>query len=301
MGAEHALRQVAMKRQEHDGITLPQETRRRITQYHGRCVLEQTPRQSTWPAPAGKDGVVVEMDGGMVPVVLATPDAADRRQGKTLKWQALKLCIARGLDHTERFYGGRFLGDVTEAGQQLYHCACLAGFGRATAIHRVGDGARWIADQVERQCGRQGPYLVDFYHLSEYLADAAPRCADDAKAWLKQPQVALKANRSSGVLPALLPPIEPPLEPDDKAPVRKAYRYLRNRQDQLDYAGAIATGRPIGSGEVESAHRFVVQARLKKPGAWWKPENVDPMVAWRLARLNGRWDKYRQGAMAAGA
>ena len=213
----------------------------------------------------------------------------------------MKLCIARGLDNTERFYGGTFLGDVKEAGQHLYHCACLAGFGRATEIHSVGDGARWITDQVEQQFGRQGTYLVDFYHLSEYLAEAAPHCADDAKAWLKQQQAALKANRSNGVLQALLPHIEPPSEPDDKAPVRKAYRYLRNRQDQVDYAGAIAKGRPIGSGEVESAHRFVVQARLKKPGAWWKPENVDPMLALRLARLNGRWDEYWQGAMAAGA
>ena len=301
LGADPAFRQVSMKLQEHYGITLAHETIRTITESHGRCVLEQTPLQSAWPAQAGKDCVVVEMDGGMVPVVLAESNAADRRKGKTLKWQELKLCIARGLDNAERFYGGTFLGDVKEAGQQLYHGACLAGFGRATQVHSVGDGATWIADQVEQQFGRQGAYLVDFYHLSEYLAEAAPHCADDAKAWLTQQPAALKANRSSGVLQALLPHIEPPSEPDDKAPVRKAYRYLRNRQDQVNYAGAIAKGRPIGSGEVESAHRFVVPARLKKPGAWWKPENVDPMLALRLARLNGRWDEYWQGAMAAGA
>ena len=133
------------------------------------------------------------------------------------------------------------------------------------------------------------------------MAAASPSCSDDAKAGLTQQQAALKANRSSSVVEALLPHIEPGSEPDDKAPVRKAYRYLRNRQDQVDYAGAIEKGRPIGSGEVESAHRFGVQARLNKPGAGWKPENVDPMLALRLARLNGRWDEYWQGAMAAGA
>lgn len=88
--------------------------------------------------------------------------------------------------------------------------------------------------------------------------------------------------------------------PDDQAPVRKAFRYLKNRKEQVDYAGAIKQQRPIGSGEIESAHRFVVQARLKKPSAWWKPDNVDPMLALRVTRLNGGWEDYwkRQSAAA---
>ena len=42
------------------------------------------------------------------------------------------------------------------------------------------------------------------------------------------------------------------------------------RKDQLNYKGAIAAGLPIGSGEIESSHRFVIQERLKIPGAWWQ-------------------------------
>lgn len=167
LGADHPFRQVSVKLQEHYGITLPHETIRTLTEHHGRCVLEQTTLASAWPEQSGKDCIVVEMDGGMIPVVLPNPDSPDQRQGKTLKWQELKLCIARSLDSVSRFYGGTFSGDVNEAGQQLYHCACLAGFGQATQIHGVGDGAVWIADQVEQQFASQGTYLVDFYHLSE--------------------------------------------------------------------------------------------------------------------------------------
>ena len=54
----------------------------------------------------------------------------------------------------------------------------------------------------------------------------------------------------------------------DQAPVRAYYRYLNNRPDQLDYQGAIKKGLPIGSGEIESAHRYVIQKRLKFSGAW---------------------------------
>jgi len=291
-GADHPFRQVSGKLEEHYGITLPHETIRQVTEHHGEQMLNSLELQTAWPQRAGKTCVLVEMDGGMVPIVETDPQAADRRKGKTLNWQELKLCIARDLDSADRFYGGTFTGGPEQAGQQLYHCARLAGFGQKTEIHAVGDGAAWIASQVEQRFGRQGTYLVDFFHLSEYLAEAAPCCATDADAWLKLRQEELKANRTAKVLEALLPHLEPRSTPDERAPVRKAHRYLSNRLGQVDYAGAIEKKRPIGSGEIESAHRFVVQARLKKPGAWWKAENVDPMLALRVTRLNGGWKAY---------
>ncbi len=43
--------------------------------------------------------------------------------------------------------------------------------------------------------------------------------------------------------------------PSEKAPVRRCLRYTANRPGQFDYAQAISANLPIGSGEVESAHR----------------------------------------------
>ena len=48
------------------------------------------------------------------------------------------------------------------------------------------------------------------------------------------------------------------------------------------FAAAVVYGRfqengwPIGSGEVESAHRYVPQERMKIPGAIWHPDTVNP-------------------------
>ncbi len=109
---------------------------------------------------------------------------------------------------------------------------------------------------------------------------------------MEKQKSALNSNRSSAVLAALLPHIEPLSIEDQDAPVRKAHRYLQNRRNQLDYQGAIEKKLPIGSGEIESAHRYIVQQRLKRPGAWWTPDNVDCMLALRLARANRRWDNY---------
>ena len=69
-------------------------------------------------------------------------------------------------------------------------------------------------------------------------------------------------------------------------------RYLTNRLEYLDYEGAIKAGLPIGSGEVESGHRSVVQGRLKLSGAWWKIENAEKMLALRVVRANGEWQSY---------
>jgi hypothetical protein len=60
----------------------------------------------------------------------------------------------------------------------------------------------------------------------------------------------------------------------------------------LDYQKALSEGLPIGSGEIESAHRYVIQKRLKLAGAWWKTDNAKRMVDLRIMRANNRWDEY---------
>ncbi len=52
-----------------------------------------------------------------------------------------------------------------------------------------------------------------------------------------------------------------------------------NRLEQLDYQGAIKEDLPIGSGEIESAHRYVIQERLDLAGAWWTLEKAEQMLA----------------------
>jgi hypothetical protein len=58
-------------------------------------------------------------------------------------------------------------------GQLWRDTAHAAGLGGRTHVHGVGDGAEWILTQFQEQFGAQGDYLVDFYHISEYLAAAA--------------------------------------------------------------------------------------------------------------------------------
>ncbi len=176
--------------------------------------------------------MIAETDGGMVPVVTIDSEARDKRKGKQLGWQELRLCIAHESGSHTVHYGGNFSGGVETTGRQLLDCALKANFGRQTHLHAVGDGAAWIQHQVAEQFGSQGHYLIDFMHLCEYLAEAAPSCTDTPKFWLDEQKQRLKMNRVMRVLETLMPHLEPPSLSEENAPVRRAYRYLRNRLDQ---------------------------------------------------------------------
>lgn len=57
-------------------------------------------------------------------------------------------------------------------------------------------------------------------------------------------------------------------------------------------------GLPIGSGEIESTHRYIPQKRLEIPGATWHPDTINPMLAPMLAlpviRANNWWADFWQ-------
>jgi len=74
----------------------------------------------------------------------------------------------------------------------------------------------------------------------------------------------LKTDQASAVIQELKTHLESSAVPDIEAPVRQCHRYLNNRPDQLNYQDAIKRGLPIGSGEIESTHRYIVQQRMKQ-------------------------------------
>ena len=42
----------------------------------------------------------------------------------------------------------------------------------------------------------------------------------------------------------------------------------------------------------KSAHRYIIQDRLKLAGAWWTDENAYNMLALRTLRANNAWESY---------
>ena len=293
-GADVACGQVPAKLKEHYGIEVPVSAARTITEAQARDIHAQAPGLPPLPA-HDVAWVIAETDGSMIPIV----DTAG--PGDECSWggspQDASGALARG---AVKFGPCARLGDVPVCrdlrrarvvGEQLRDCALRVGFGPTSRVHSIGDGVRGLTNQVHRVFGQQGTYLVDFYHLSEYLAAAAPRCAPQTPVqWLAQQQAQLKLGDVVEVQAGLIPYLEAPEVADALAPVRCCYRYFANRPGQFDYQRALAADLPMGSGEIERAHRYVIQQRLKLAGAWWKEETAADMLALRTLRANEEWN-----------
>lgn len=278
--------------QEHYGVKVPGERARTVTLQHAHVLAKQAPQPvCTLPA-RGAERIVAEADGTMLPIVdtSAAPPGADRRKFRQVHYQEARLAAARAQGSATTHYGAT-LHDVTDTGLRWAQCVRAAGWGLDSQIHGIGDGAPWIAEQVRVQFGPQGRYTLDLYHGCDYLAAAAPDPAH-AKPFVDPLREALRASNHPHVLATLRPREEPPACPDDQAPVRAALRYLGNRTAQLDYAYALAHDLPVGSGLIESGHKHVLQARIKKAGAWWTALNAHALCQLRTLRANLLWNNY---------
>jgi hypothetical protein len=292
-GADVPFAHVRDKIYEHYGIHIANGAAATITERHASH-LSETDMTPVARLAKGALTLIAETDGSMIPIVqTGTSDASgpqDRRKTRKVFWKEAKLSMIRRADEVTPSFAVT-LGDAAAAGADLMRLALAAGFNQRSHVHGLGDGAPWIADQMERQFGAQCRYHIDFFHVCDYLA-AAKTCAANDPGWLDRQKDRLKTNQLSAVLSALTPFLEPDTVPSEDAPVRGCYRYLTNRPGQFEYHAAIQADLPIGSGEVESAHRYVIQKRLKLSGAWWTPENAQAMLNLRVTRTNGGWNHY---------
>lgn len=286
-GSDESFLDATKKVREHYGVEVPLSAARQHTLTHAKAIgaLEHQ------PAPPAKV-VITGMDGSLIPIV-ESGTGEDKRKDKTLGWKQANLCCARSANAVECVYGAT-MASVKIAGLTWREVALGAGLRSTSSVHAVADGADAIFNAFTEQFALEegkAKFTVDFYHVGEHLGEAADRIAPARKKeWLHEQKGLLLENKVGAVLKTLEAHFEP-LE-QKEPPVRGTHHYLEKRKDNLDYAGARAAGLPIGSGEVESGHRHVIQQRLKIAGAWWTLQNAEVMLQLRTTRANHDWNRY---------
>jgi hypothetical protein len=289
-GCEHSFAKAAQSVREHYGFEMGASAVRQATLAHAQRAKQKLEKEYAEPfrlLPAlGQEHVIAQSDGTMICTVQSGP-----RQGKrSREWKEMRLVGAQAKESATTVYAATF-GSVEQTGRRWGHCARQAGWGLNSRIHVVADGAPWIYLQSQEVFGKQGHFLCDFYHVSEYLAAAAPSCQPARpERWRRTQQKRLRRGAAALVLAALAEHLEAPGTPDEEAPVRNAHRYVSNRLDCLDYPLAHKLDLPIGSGMIESGHRHVLHGRLKKAGAAWLLEHADQIAHLRVLRANQQWE-----------
>lgn len=294
-GSDESFAGAVKKVKEHYGVDVASSTTRLDVEKHAQIIHDQISKKELLVKPKHEADVIVgQTDGSMVPMVMKKNEndkSSDQRKNKKHEWKEVRLALAKAKGSVEPVYAAT-TGSVDDAGEKLAEVVKCAGEGDKTNIHCLGDGAFWIADQVDKKFGSKATFTLDFFHASEYLAQAATCCAPNSvREWMHEQQALLKNSQAKHVLKNIQDHTNHcPMK--ENCPALKCFNYLSKRTDQLDYKRAIDANLPIGSGEIESGHRSIVQTRLKIPGAWWTVNNAQNMLDLRTIRANGLWSKY---------
>ena len=155
----------------------------------------------------------------------------------------------------------------------------------------ITDGAPWLRNWIE-DAFPQATSILDFYHLLEHLysfSEAFFADASEGKQWVEQQQALLSESLSEQVIVN----VNGLATSKRKQPLKaKLLAYLEANRSRMDYKHYQTIGCGIiGSGAIESAHRTVVQKRMKLSGQRWSKKGAQHMLNLRVIYMNQQWDK----------
>lgn len=205
-------------------------------------------------------------------------------------WQEVKVGrVFQAPHHIENEEHRWKMGESQYIAKRGYYADFTAGFegvlppGNACKKIFVTDGATWMGQWIAQRY-EGAVHILDFFHVCEKLASVAPK---DNGAWLAQQKEALMDSQTEAVIAA----VKSLKAPDED--IQKLSGYLENHKHQMDYQYYRKQGWMIGSGAIESAHRTLLQVRMKRSGQRWADTGCDNMIKLRTVYKNGRRDLIR--------
>ena len=152
----------------------------------------------------------------------------------------------------------------------------------------ISDGATWIKNWI-KDAFPDAVSLLDYYRACEHLhLFAANHFTDKGKEtkWVKKQKELLLESQVLKVIKN----IKKLAANNEEA--EKLIAYYEGNKERMDYKKCLQMGCGIiGSGAIESAHRTVVQKRMKQSGQRWSLEGAQNMLNLRVIRKNLQWSK----------
>lgn len=270
---------------------------RQVTMRHGRVADELIKEkvahlEATAPAATAQpEQMVMCTDGAMV-----QSTSGEWREVKTVTfgefrahWNAKQRKVVTKTENISYFSRVETAEDFSRSALVEWH---RRGGENAHTVVAVQDGALWIQSFIDYHCP-QAVRVIDFAHALEYVATVG-RAIYGAETKAFQQWYA-RMSKQLGRQPPQCTVNElwmlyrqHPDHTEGKA-IELAIRYLEKRLLMIDYPHFRRRQIPIGSGNVESGHKVVMQQRMKQAGMRWAEENLNPMLALRVALCNQTW------------
>jgi hypothetical protein len=264
------------------------------TQRHGERLKQEVQKQQAQVGvervvlpPAGQDHhrpLGVSLDGGQMHIrqegwkefkagtvyeVVSLPE----RDEETGEW----VEHAHGVNMHYR----AVLGSVEEFAPALWALAVDRQVPQAAEVSVTADGADWIWN-LTADLFPDSVQIVDWYHATAYLADAAqalyPDDAEVASRWGQGRRDDLYLGQVHKII-----------QPLERAGLLTQAAYFRKHQRRMQYQEFRERGYPIGSGTIESGIKRFKQ-RLCGAGMRWSRPAAERMLVLRAAVLSGTFD-----------
>jgi hypothetical protein len=254
----------------------------------------------------------VEMDGTGIPVVKKeTVGRAGKIDGQPAHTREAKLgCVFTQTNSDKEGYPIRdpdstsYTGAIETAeefGRRIYLEAQKRGWSRALLKVVIGDGAEWIWTLAALHFPG-AIEIVDLYHARQHLWEVVrklyPNQEEKQKAWMKIHQKRLldkgKIEKLVSALRALAFD-----HPDIAEKIRTEADYFERNAERMRYPKFRRLHLFVGSGVIEAGCKTVIAARLKRSGMFWTVDGANAILALRCSFLNGRFEDYWEGRLAA--
>lgn len=245
----------------------------------------------------------VQADGGMVPIRGKTPENRLKTEYKEVKVgvvfrteDIIRRKSAKGKEIcriTKKRFATSIGKGVEHFAQLLKRVAAEAGSMRAQTIVFISDGADWLDHMRERLFPRS-VHILDWYHASEHLWNCGKAIFGEnetasVREWVEPLREMLWNGMAEAVCERLL--FEAKRRPRVQTPIIELHNYYKSRLDKMRYPHFRRMGFFIGSGAVESAHKYLVQSRLKQAGMKWTIDGASAIIRLRQMLYDGSWDQ----------
>lgn len=308
-GAEESFGHASKRFEEHYGFAVGRTTVLRVVEHHAekaqqfvheRFEAAQKKFDEPLATRPGVDRMVVELDGCEIRTGTLRPAGTDektpvRELPKRVRheaWRDVRVGMARPVDELEPTYVAG-LDTYDKVVDELFGAACERGLSSRTKVFAPSDGGNGLREALDAKFAGMR-FILDRPHLRSHLFETADALGLHDRArdqWVAHKLVLCDTGQVDAALDELRAH-----KGRGKKRVGRLLKYLTRFRDALGHDEIRDAGLPVGSGEIESAHRTIPQKRLKLPGAWWLPETVTKMLGLRVLRANNCWNEYWDAA-----
>jgi len=157
----------------------------------------------------------------------------------------------------------------------------------------IADGARWIWKWIDKTYP-ESIQIVDFYHSKEHLCDFAKQHFKDENQKNKWIDKLTELMITKGITPVIKELEKLTIRPKTKDKRDKLINYYTRNEERMQYHHYIEKGLLIGSGAIESAHKDVLQQRLKLSGQRWTMKGFQQMAQLRVIYKSSKEHRIKQ-------